>query len=98
MINKTGKTYQICKYCVIGTKSDPSMIIESNGKCERCNMYEKTVAAHWNHGRGHEKELEVLLTKIKKVGKGNNMIALLVCPVVLILPMFYIFYNEKDSK
>ncbi|UBD76988.1 N-acetyl sugar amidotransferase [Parabacteroides goldsteinii] len=72
MVNKTEKTYQICTHCVMDTKSDPSMIIESNGKCERCNMYEKTVAAHWNHGRGHEKELEVLLTKIKKAGKGKQ--------------------------
>ena len=54
------------------TKSDPSMIIDVNGKCERCNMYERTVAAHWNHGQGHEKELEALLVKIKKTGKGKK--------------------------
>ena len=47
--------YKICSHCVMDTNSDPSMIIEDNGKCERCNMYERTVAAHWNHGRGHEK-------------------------------------------
>ncbi|WP_347288071.1 N-acetyl sugar amidotransferase [Parabacteroides distasonis] len=54
------------------TKSDPFIRIEENGKCERCNMYEHTVAAHWNHGRGHEKELEALLVKIKKAGKGKK--------------------------
>lgn len=46
--------YQICSHCVMDTKSDPFIRIEENGKCERCNMYEHTVAAHWNHGRGHE--------------------------------------------
>ena len=64
--------YKICSHCVMDTNSDPSMIIEDNGKCERCNMYERTVAAHWNHGRGHEKELEALLVKIKKAGKGKK--------------------------
>ena len=64
--------YQICSHCVMDTKSDPFIRIEENGKCERCNMYEHTVAAHWNHGRGHEKELEALLVKIKKAGKGKK--------------------------
>ena len=54
------------------TKADPSMVIEANGKCERCNMYENTVAASWNHGRGHEKELQDLLAKIKKAGEGKK--------------------------
>ena len=45
-------TYKICSHCVMDTKSDPSMVIEANGKCERCNMYENTVESHWNHGRG----------------------------------------------
>ena len=36
-------TYKICSHCVMDTKSDPSMVIEANGKCERCNMYENTV-------------------------------------------------------
>lgn len=67
--------YQICSHCVMDTKSDPFIRIEENGKCERCNMYEHTVAAHWNHGRGHEKELEALLVKIKKAGKEKNMTA-----------------------
>ena len=64
--------YQICSHCVMDTKSDPFIRIGENGKCERCNMYEHTVAAHWNHGRGHEKELEALLVKIKKAGKGKK--------------------------
>lgn len=64
--------YKICPCCVMDTKADPSMVIEANGRCERCNMYESTVAASWNHGRGHDKELRNLLTKIKKEGKGKR--------------------------
>ena len=66
------KEYKICPCCVMDTKADPSMVIEANGKCERCNMYENTVAASWNHGRGHEKELQDLLAKIKKAGEGKK--------------------------
>lgn len=66
------KNYKMCLHCVMDTKADPSIVIERNGKCERCNMYEKTVAASWNHGCGHEKELQELLAKIKKEGKGNQ--------------------------
>lgn len=54
------------------TKSDPSMVIEANGKCERCNMYESTVKEQWNHGRGHENELQKLIAKIKKAGEGKK--------------------------
>ena len=62
----------MCSCCVMDTKADPSMIIDANGKCERCNMYENIVAPNWNHGIGHEQELQALLTKIKKTGKGKK--------------------------
>ena len=66
------RNYRVCSHCVMDTKADPSMVIEANGKCERCNMYENTVAASWNHGRGHEKELQELIAKIKKAGEGKK--------------------------
>lgn len=64
--------YQMCSHCVMDTKSDPFMVIEKNGWCERCNMYENNVAAHWNHGRGHEAELQAIIERIKKDGKGKK--------------------------
>lgn len=63
---------KICPNCVMDTKSDPTMIIESNGKCERCNMYEKNIATTWNHGIGHEKELNSMISKIKEYGKDKK--------------------------
>ena len=38
------------------TKADPSIVYESNCKCERCNMYENTIEESWNHGYNHEIE------------------------------------------
>lgn len=64
--------YKICPHCVMDTKADPLMVIENNGWCERCNMYERTIATSWNHGHGHEKELQELLAKIKKAGEGKK--------------------------
>ncbi len=69
---ETKNSYKICPCCVMDTKADPSMVLEENGKCERCNMYESTIATSWNHGRGHEKELQTLLAKIKKAGLGKK--------------------------
>lgn len=68
----TKKVYSMCPNCVMDTKSDPSMVFEANGKCERCNMYENTIATSWNHGHGHEKELEAIIIKIKKDGRGKQ--------------------------
>ena len=64
--------YKMCSHCVMDTKSDPSMKIDADGKCERCNMYESVVAENWNYGRGHEVELQTLLSKIKKEGQGKK--------------------------
>lgn len=66
------ENFKICSCCVMDTKSDPSMVIEANGKCERCNMYESTDKEQWNHGRGHENELQKLIAKIKKAGEGKK--------------------------
>ena len=62
----------MCPRCVMDMKSDPSMVLEANGKCERCNMYDNAVASEWNHGRGHERELESIIAEIKKDGKGKE--------------------------
>ena len=64
--------YKMCPHCVMDTKSDPSIVFESNGKCERCNMYENTIEESWNHGYNHEIELQSLIMKIKKEGKGKK--------------------------
>lgn len=64
--------YKICPHCVIDTKADPLLAFGANGKCERCNMYENTIAKSWNHGYNHESELKSLIIKIKKSGQGKK--------------------------
>lgn len=65
------RKYQICKCCVMDT-SDEDITFDENGVCMRCNEYKTRIEPEWNHGKGHEKELEALITAIKKSGEGKE--------------------------
>ena len=65
------RPYQICKSCVMDT-TDDDISFDSNGVCMRCNEYKERIEQEWNHGKGHEKELETLINNIKKSGEGKN--------------------------
>lgn len=65
------RTYQICKCCVMDT-TDEDIRFDENGICMRCNEYRKRIEPEWNHGYGHESELEDLISDIKKSGKGKE--------------------------
>ena len=41
------------------------------GVCGRCNEYKERILPDWNHGKGHEAELEKLISDIKKSGEGK---------------------------
>lgn len=60
----------ICTNCVMDT-SDPNIQFDEKGVCERCNTYYNSILPDWNHGKGHEKELDDLIQKIKESGKGK---------------------------
>ena len=64
------RAYQICKCCVMDT-TDEAIVFDENGVCTRCNEYKERILTEWNHGKGHEKELEALITAIKKSGEGK---------------------------
>ena len=68
---RTKRTYQICKCCVMDT-TDEDIVFDSDGVCMRCKEYKERIEPEWNHGKGHEKELEVLIAAIKESGKGNK--------------------------
>ena len=55
----SNRPYQICKCCVMDT-SDEGIVFDENGICSRCNEYKDRILPEWNHGKGHEKELEEL--------------------------------------
>ena len=65
------RPYKICKCCVMDT-SDEDIVFDSDGVCMRCNEYKERILPEWNYGKGHEKELETLINKIKKSGKGKQ--------------------------
>ena len=68
---KTKRPYQICKCCVMDT-TDEDIVFDSDGVCMRCKEYKERIEPEWNHGKGHEKELESLIASIKESGKGKK--------------------------
>ncbi len=69
--SKNIRPYQICNCCVMDT-SDEDISFDSNGICMRCNEYKDRIEPEWNHGKGHEKELQDLINAIKKSGEGKE--------------------------
>ena len=63
--------YQICTNCVMDT-SDPNIKFDENGVCERCNDYYKYFLPKWNKGKEKQAELNAIVEKIKKAGKGKE--------------------------
>lgn len=57
---KITRPYQICKCCVMDT-TDDDITFDANGVCMRCNEYKERIEPEWNHGKGHEKELQELV-------------------------------------
>ena len=68
---KVNREYQICKCCVMDT-TDEDIAFDENGVCMRCNEYKTRILPEWNHGKGHEKELQTLIQQIKDSGKGKQ--------------------------
>lgn len=52
--------------------SDDDIVFDDNGICMRCNEYKERIEPEWNHGIGHEKELNELISEIKKSGLGSE--------------------------
>ncbi|WP_455637910.1 N-acetyl sugar amidotransferase [Parabacteroides sp.] len=71
MSNNKTIPYQICKHCVMDT-TDANLKFDENGVCDCCREYEKSILPWWNHGKGHEAELKVMLDQVKKSGMGKE--------------------------
>lgn len=65
------KKYQVCSHCVLDT-TDEDIRFDGNGVCQYCNQYEKKALPWWNHGKGHEEELQNMINAIKKSGEGKE--------------------------
>lgn len=67
----SGRKYQICTNCVMDT-SDSKITFDANGVCDHCNTFYKKVLPNWpTNGRGR-KELDEIVSKIKKAGEGKD--------------------------
>ena len=65
------RQYQVCTRCVMDT-TDTDIQFDEHGVCQRCREYEERILPDWQHGKGHEKELQELIKKIKKSGEGKQ--------------------------
>lgn len=65
------RKYQVCNCCVMDT-SDEDISFDEKGVCGWCNEYKERIEPGWNHGIGHEKELQDLIDSIKKSGKTKQ--------------------------
>lgn len=62
---------RICHNCVMDT-TDKTLVLDENGICPRCNEYKNRIVKEWNHGNGHEEELEKTIAAIKRSGEGQQ--------------------------
>lgn len=65
------RLYQVCSQCVMDT-TDSDIQFDEHGICQRCREYEERIFPYWNHGKGHEAELQVHINRIKKSGEGKR--------------------------
>lgn len=51
--------------------SDENIHFDEKGVCDICKQYKESILPDWNYGKGHEKELTQLISKIKESGIGK---------------------------
>ncbi len=65
------KGYTTCSCCLMDNEHE-DLIFDNEGVCNRCNEFKTRILPEWNYGKGHEKELEDLISKIKRKGKNKK--------------------------
>jgi len=65
------RPYQICTNCVMDT-SDSKITFDENGVCDHCNDFYKNVLPGWHTDESGRKDLDAIVTKIKKEGEGKE--------------------------
>lgn len=64
------RQYQICSNCIMDT-SDSNIIFDEAGRCDYCNNFAKNILPHWHPDENSRKEIDQVIKKIKKDGKGK---------------------------
>ncbi|TMI66454.1 MAG: N-acetyl sugar amidotransferase [Bacteroidetes bacterium] len=65
------RTYQVCTRCVMDT-TDPEIVFDENGVCNHCTGWFITQAKLANRKKFGKKNLEKIINKIKKRGRGKK--------------------------
>lgn len=65
------ENYQICTNCIMDT-SDPNITFDERGWCDYCNNYYKNILPSWHPNEQGMRELQPLIDKIKRDGKGKD--------------------------
>ena len=63
--------YSICSKCIMDT-TDSGISFDTDGVCDYCNNFEKTILPEWNFGIAKEKKLQSLASYISKNGVGKE--------------------------
>jgi len=62
---------QVCSNCVMDT-TDTLIHFDEKGVCDHCNDFYKNTLPNWHTDERGQKELELLIDKIKEEGKGKD--------------------------
>lgn len=65
------KVYQICTNCVMDT-SDTRIVFDAKGICDHCNDFHANVKPNWHTDEKGKSQLQSIVNKIKKEGKGKE--------------------------
>jgi N-acetyl sugar amidotransferase len=61
----------VCKTCVMDA-TDSRIIFDENGVCDHCNDFYKNVLPNWHTDQRGKNQLQKVVEKIKKEGKGKE--------------------------
>jgi N-acetyl sugar amidotransferase len=62
--------YQVCTHCIMDT-SDTGIQFDENGVCDYCHNFKNNILPNWHTDERGEKEIEAIVEKIKKEGRGK---------------------------
>ncbi|CAL2082867.1 N-acetyl sugar amidotransferase [Tenacibaculum sp. 190524A05c] len=65
------RDYQMCTNCVMDT-TDSKIVFDENGVCDHCNTFYTDILPKWHTDERGHKELEGIISKIKKEGEGKD--------------------------
>ena len=71
MTNMDKGCNKVCAHCVMDT-TDPDIVFDEKGTCNRCNEYAQRIERWWNCGNGHEDELQHLLADVRRSGRDKE--------------------------